>query len=282
MRALTVEEIKEKELELLLLFRQICEEQNLRFYLAGGTLLGAVRHRGFIPWDDDIDVCMARPDYERLRTLCHSRSLFPEHIRMCCFEDGSYDLPFMKLYDLRIRVSNDHYDDLVDPYLWIDILPVDGLPGDEHGVEAIYEEIGKTRRVLLAGLSKAGHGRTRLKRIAKQLLFRPYVKLRGVRHFSGKIARIAAKQPYESSPCCGIVTWGLYGPGERMEKAGFEKSESVFFEGQRFETMSCWDAYLRGIYGDYMQLPPVEKRVSHALHAVLAEESNDKTYGERQ
>lgn len=271
MRELTIAEIKEQELNLLLLFQRCCEEHGLRFYLAGGTLLGAVRHKGFIPWDDDVDVCMARPDYERFRELYRRQVLFPEHIQMCCFEDGTYELPFMKLYDKRVRVSNDHYDDLVDPYLWIDILPVDGLPENDAEVRSVYDEIGKIRRILLAGLSKNGHGKTRLKRIIKPLLIRPYVKFRGARHFSRQIAEIAGKYPYESSPYCGIVTWGLYGSGERMEKAEFEMSATVPFEGHRFETMSCWDAYLTGIYGDYMQLPPPEKQTSHELHAVLSE-----------
>ena len=273
MRKLTLEEIKERELELLLQFQAACEEHGLRFYLAGGTLLGAVRHEGFIPWDDDIDVCMPRPDYNRFRVLYRDGKVpFSEHVTMCCFEDGNYDLPFMKIYDTRIQVSNAHYDDLVDPFLWIDILPVDGLPDDEEEVRQIYEAVGKERRILLAGLSKTGHGKTWFKKLIKPLFFRPYVRLLGARHFSGKIASIAKNYPYESSSrYCGAITWGLYGAGERMEKSEFETSVPVSFEGHTFQAMSCIDSYLKGIYGDYMQLPPVEKRSTHELHAVLRE-----------
>ena len=268
MTELTQKEIREGELSLLFSLRDCCEQHGLRFYLSGGTLLGAVRHQGFIPWDDDIDCCMPRPDYEKLRQLNRTQALFPPYIRLICFEDGTYDKPFMKLCDTRISVSTGFISETSAPYLWIDIMPYDGLPEGEDAVREVYDRVAKLRRIMLAGLSRLGYGSNTFKKIIKPLVFRPVLKLVGVRNLSRRIADIALEHPYESSVNCGAVTWGLYGPGECLRKAEFETPVEVLFEGHPFPTFSCWDSYLRGLYGDYMQLPPVEKRVAHKMHAV--------------
>ena len=87
-----------------------------------------------------------------------------------------------------------------------------------------------------------------------------------------KLNDIGQRFPYEDSTYVGVVTWGLYGAGERMLKSEFEKAVEVEFEGHKFPAFSCWDSYLRGLYGDYMQLPPVEKRKTHDMEAYLLEE----------
>ena len=76
---------------------------------------------------------------------------------------------------------------------------------------------------------------------------------------------------YDTSKYVGIVTWGLYGVGERMLKSEFEKQIKVEFEGHEFPAFSCWDSYLRGLYKDYMQLPPLEKRQTHNIDAYIEE-----------
>ena len=260
--------IKQLELELLLAFNGICIENDLTFYISGGSLLGAVRHQGFIPWDDDIDVSMPRPDYERFRTLFKEKQLFPDYIKMACFEDGNFEQPYMKIFDSRVHVTNDHYLDSEVPYLWMDVMPVDGLPDDRQESEEIFKKIARIRRIMLAGVSKASFGNSMFKRIIKQLVFRPYVSMVGVRTLSQRIVDIAKANNYEDSNYCAAVTWGLYGIGERMQKSKFEEVTTVFFEGYAIPTMACYDTYLSGLYGDYMQLPPIEKRVSHEMHAV--------------
>ena len=271
MTELTQSEIRAGELSLLFILRDCCEQYGLRFYLCGGTLLGSVRHQGFIPWDDDIDVFMPRPDYEKLQQLNRTRTLFQPYIRLLCFEDGTYDKPFMKLCNTRISVSTGFISETSAPWLWIDILPVDGLPEEKEAVREVYRRTMAVRRIMLAGLSRLGYGSNAFKKLIKPLIFRPYLRMVGVRRLSEKLADIAKENPYETSPNCGCVTWGLYGEGECMRKADFEVPAEVHFEGHTFPTFSCWDGYLRGLYGDYMQLPPVEKRVAHKMHAVWTE-----------
>lgn len=87
-----------------------------------------------------------------------------------------------------------------------------------------------------------------------------------------KLITMGKLYPYESSDYVGIVTWGLYGAGERMLKSEFERETEVEFEGYKFPAFSCWDSYLHGLYGDYMKLPPIEKRLTHDMEAYLLEE----------
>ena len=120
MRQLTPKEIKVKELELLLKFAAYCDKNNLRYVLAGGTLLGAVRHKGFIPWDDDIDVMMPRSDYERFFSICKKDFSCTE------LSMGNTCFPFGKILDDSVLIIDQYSNE--NRCLWIDIFPIDGLP----------------------------------------------------------------------------------------------------------------------------------------------------------
>ena len=265
MKQLDKREIQCKELEILIFVDRFCKENGLRYYLAGGTLLGAVRHKGFIPWDDDIDICMPRPDYERLMEIfpktgdwmLKSRSL------------QNWTAPFAKVLDMTTDVESVFSE--AEKHLWIDIFPVDGLPADIGEVEKIYKKCDFYRCLYGIGNARLGEGKTIFRKYAKFLL-KPMVVLYGLENFSRKIEEIAMRHPYETSEYVGAVTWGLYGAGERMKKSEFEKATTVEFEGHIFPAMSCWDSYLTGIYGDYMTPPPPEKRQTHDMVVYVREE----------
>lgn len=125
---LTEDELKQGLLEILCEFDSVCRKLGLRYSLYAGTLLGAVRHQGFIPWDDDIDVMMPRPDYERLLT---SEEAFSSPFELAFSGKGGYMYPFAKLFDLRIRAQEQSLEGIYSENLWIDIFPVDGLASKE-------------------------------------------------------------------------------------------------------------------------------------------------------
>ena len=258
MKQLDKNKIQQKELQILKCVGRFCEKNHLKYYLAGGTLLGAIRHKGFIPWDDDIDICMPRPDYERfIRSFNSTNNLMIKSSSL-----GNWNAPFAKVLDLSTKVESQFSEDEV--HLWIDIFPVDGLPSDITEVKNIYEKCSKYRQLYCTGNARLGEGKTVLRKYAKYIL-KPLICAYGVKRLSEKIETIARSHSYDDSKYVGIVTWGLYGVGERMLKTEFEKGVSVEFEGHQFPAMSCWDGYLSGIYGDYMQLPPVEKRKTHDI-----------------
>jgi len=261
------EEIKKKELNILLSFQEFCVKYDLRFYLSGGTLLGAIRHHGFIPWDDDIDVCMPRRDYERLIEIYLNDN---QHYHLRTTRLGNFTAPFSKLVDMGTWIDSQFTSDDMNRHLWIDIFPVDGLPESLYEVDKIYKQCDFYRRIFLLSDAKLGEGKSSFHKYSKYIL-KPLSILYGKKRCIKKIEQIAQKYPYEQCKYVGAITWGLYGEGERMLKSEFEKRVMVEFEGYKFPTFSCWDSYLHGLYGDYMQLPPVEKRQTHDMKVYVKE-----------
>ena len=265
-RKLERREIQTRELAILLQVSDFCESCGMRYYLAGGTLLGAVRHHGFIPWDDDIDICMPRPDYERfVKTFRMDSGNFIVASDLL----GNWSAPFAKVLDTETEVESQFHED--EKHLWVDIFPVDGLPQDIESVRMIYRKVSFLRRVYGLGHARLGEGRKVVYKYLKYIL-KPLVRMYGVEKLSRKIEAIAQRYPYETADYVGAVTWGLYGVGERMLKSEYEKAVPVTFEGYEFPAMSCWDSYLTGIYGDYMTPPPPEKRQTHDMVVYVREE----------
>lgn len=266
MHKIESKEYKSKILNMLILFAHYCDQYNLKYSLSGGTLLGAIRHKGFIPWDDDIDVCMPRTDYERFihadHTVFHKQKL---EVKSGTMTSGFY-YPFCKIVDLKSRVISAN--NTQDNQLWIDIFPVDGLPDDIEETVDIYIKISKIRKILmkthmpLIKVSASGRKIPKISRIYKRTLARIY----GAPRCMKKIETIAALHPYDECNYVGAVTWGLYGVGEKMEKAEFEKFINIEFEGNIFKAFSCWNFYLTGLYGNYMELPPERDRHNHKLN----------------
>lgn len=274
MKELTLREFQLALLEILIEFDKVCRKNGLKYSLAGGTLLGAVRHKGFIPWDDDIDVMMPRPDYEAFVRL--AEKAFTGHIAVSPDRGKDCLFPFLKLCDKNVRISVPVYGET--EYLWIDIFPVDGLPDDREEAGKILAESVSYRKYLFYGkLSRKdfsafmrNYTGSHSKLAAR--LIRCYVRIFcPKRRTLAKISALAARNPYETSPCCGVVTWGCYGAGEAYDKAGWENMTEVEFEGRKFPSIGCWQEYLSGIYGDYMRLPPEEKRHIHNIAAVRAD-----------
>lgn len=260
---LTLDEIKTEEFTILKAFANYCDQKNLSYSLCGGTLLGAVRHKGFIPWDDDIDVVMPRPDYDR---LC---SLTDDFLQQTGFSLLGYcgvdplDSPLLKAANTSIRVeaSKEYY----PSNLWVDVIPVDGLPDGD--LTTFYNKANALRTRLYLVSSSPNTGSSSFRKCFKKV-FGPIARIPFIkRSFSRALNNFAKRVPYGSTSRVGGVSWGMYGPGEAMPLDGFQKKVMLEFEGERFPCPSCWDEYLTGIYGDYMQLPPEEKRQVHGLKA---------------
>lgn len=269
MRKLSGTEIKKIEFELLKVFCKLCEANNIYYVLCGGTLLGAIRHKGFIPWDDDIDVLVPRPDYERLLKVDElDLSMLPPHIRLVSWKNGEFDYPYIKLVDTRTRVEIPYFNDEVkSSHLWIDVFTIDGNPEDEKKLKKLYKRSIFYRQLLRLKTARAGEGKTKFRKLVKPLLIL-MVSGFSIEKLCKKIDDIAKTYDFDECEYIGGVLWG-YGPQERVHKAGFMKPVQVEFEGEMFNAPSNYDEYLTGLYKDYMQLPPEDKRVTHDMDAFM-------------
>lgn len=258
---ISLEDLKQIELNLLITFADFCDKNNFRYYLCGGTLLGAIRHKGFIPWDDDIDILMPRPDYNRL--LNQKSKNISEYIKLVDWKTGGTRYPFIKVVDTRTKIKEKYVDSATN--VWIDVFPIDGNPASDIKNRFLYRKVLFIRKLLLISVARLGEGTTFRRKIVKGLVS-PFAKLIGSSKLCDIINAQAQAYNFEKCSMIGGVLWG-YGPQERLNKNAFLSPISVQFENHFFNAPSNYHEYLTNLYGDYMKLPPLEKRVTHAFDA---------------
>ncbi len=263
---LETKDVKKRLLNILLALQKFCNDHDLQFYLSAGTLLGAIRHQGFIPWDDDIDVCMSRPDYDTLLKLAQKSKNFGGHYKIECFFLGNSNYPFIKVIDTNTKIDPTYMEEGSTGSLFVDVFPVDALPDNISKIKSIYRKAEIYRRILMLNSAKIGTGKSKLRTLIKPFLV-PFAKLIGVKRCNQKLDQLSRTYNFAAGQKVGSIMWGLYGPGEVMPKQGFDQSITVTFEGHSFQTMACWKEYLINMYGDYMKLPPKESRRIHLLTA---------------
>ena len=264
-RCLTPDEVKCEELRILKAFDAFCRSRDLSYSLAGGTLLGAVRHKGFIPWDDDIDVAMGRPYYDKLLEL--QRDFEAESgFKVVPFRGTKISTtPYIKIINPLIWVQADI--EMFVENLWIDVFPIDALPVSEIDLRWLYARASLRRKLIIISGVKPESGSTPLKRLVKRAI-KKVLSIPGViERQSLRLNSLARDLPYGSTPYVGGIAWGLYGAGERVSLEGFDSCIPLSFEGYDFSCMSCWDDYLTGLYGEYMRLPSEDMRKSHDVVA---------------
>lgn len=261
MKTISLREEQLIELNILAEFAKFCDENGLRYFLDSGTLIGAVRHQGFIPWDDDIDVCFLRADYTRFVELMKKReNRLTEHIKLETEADSLY--PYLKLVDTRTLLVEYPDTNPLETGIYIDIFPKDGVMSREGTEE---KRAKKVKQYLLYDwianftaprLMRKGGLKNRLAVAAIKLLIPHPDK------YKQKAIALAQKYngedfPYVSSLVCS-------GMGGCAPVECFADRVEVPFEGHTFWAPAGYDPYLRALYsGDYMVPPPPEKRVAH-------------------
>lgn len=254
-------ELKSVLAEMFAWFHQFCADHQLRYYMLGGTMLGAVRHGGFIPWDDDIDVGMPREDFRRLEALLGEN---PHDLYALETPDSGgpdFFYPYGKLYDTRTTlVENTRVP--IRRGVYLDIFPLDGAGDTREEGLAHFQPIKRRLELLLAMTTGIRQGRKFHKNAAIMLVRCIPRWLVDPKKLLADVQRRCAQKDFDR--CRWISNFaGAYWEREMMPREVFGEPTEYVFENMRAYGVADYETYLRTLYGDWRQLPPVEKRKSH-------------------
>lgn len=242
-------------LRILKEFDRVCCEHGLRYYIVDGTMLGAVRHGGFIPWDDDIDVGMPRRDYETL--VKHASEWLPEPYELVCDRtDDRFILPFAKIQDAGTTLIQDAYYKYVGG-VSIDVFPLDGMVGDVNKQKRFWRRTKMLRLKALYYTFREPFKRGFRIDSIPVWIYQRFVKIPDAQRW---LRRHQSQYPYEGSAL--VINHDDWSRGI-MPREYYGEPVPIVFEGETFMGVAMPREYLTQLYGDYMQLPPEDNRITH-------------------
>ena len=272
MEMVDLDRLRAIEFDIFKEFISICQRLGLRYYIIGGTLLGAVRHKGFIPWDDDIDIGMLRCDYEVF--LKEAPELLPDNLFLQVHEsDSAYTNGYAKIRNSNTAFIQRYYETVKMHHgIFIDIFPLDDYSMEDHR-KFQFQKFALNERILMDVVPTGD-------RPLKGKLVRPYAKLRyptieAAYATREKLFHSKTQQPYIANHC------GAWGEKEIIPAEWYAEGTILEFEGLQVMAPKEYDKWLTQVYGDYMQLPPEEKRVTHHDTVVIDTENSYLNYMNR-
>lgn len=252
--------LQAKLLDELRWFDGFCREHNLRYYAIGGTILGAMRHEGFIPWDDDIDLGMPRADYEKLKA--YEGVVFGHYtIETYSSEKKDYCYPASKVFDTNTTLV-EHKRTNVARGVFIDIFPLDGVGDDLKKATQNYRKIARLYQYFLTVVAAVRKGRSFKKNLAVILCHCIPSFIQNQRDIRIKLNKLCSEFDFDKSRYGGNLL-GAYFDREIIPLELFGTPQEYQFEDFRIFGPQYADEYLKRIYKDWRKLPPKEKQVSH-------------------
>lgn len=260
-------ELQSKLLGILIWFDSVCQEHKLKYFLLGGTMLGAARHQGFIPWDDDIDVGMPREDYNKLSDVLsnHLDSRYVLETPESSEKDFFY--PFSKVYDTSTTLV-ENTRNRIKRGIYIDVFPIDGIGNTLEESRKNYKKISKLHHFLLTRVTGIRKGRSFLKNAAVVLIGCIPNCLINNKKILKKLNEACGERSYGDSVYVGNLV-GAWQEKEILPKEILGEPTTILFEGVEVFGVKHPDEYLTCLYGDWRKLPPAEKQVSHHDFLVL-------------
>lgn len=260
------------ELDIMALFRRICEKHHLRYFMVGGTMLGAIRHRGFIPWDDDMDVGMPRPDYEKFIQIVPAE--LPEGYDFLNYKlQADYNRYFSRLVDTRVSVYNASNSKTIIEHAWLDIFPLDGMPAGKLRQKMHFWHVTAWRFLYrascfseLANLNRPG--RPKYLQLIIRFLSATHL---GENLDTHKMMRAMEKRllryDYDKSDYY-VSMVGAYMMREIVDKKLLGSLPEYPFETLMLRGAEDYDGFLRHFYGDYMTPPKDADKDKHNIEKI--------------
>lgn len=260
-------ELQQKELELFKAFVRVCEKHNLRYFLVGGSALGAIRHKGFIPWDDDIDVGMPREDYDKFMELQYEYEGTPYFIQNYK-SDPCYVYNYGKLRDSSTTfIEYTYKNHRINHGVWVDIFPIDGFsrkykPREKYKNRLLFKIWFQVYFSYFGALRRKVRKETWFKDILLNIVAGLFYIFDIAHYRNKKVDRFVRKVPLDESVQAGNY-FGFNMKREAMDSNLFKEFIKVPFEDTEAVVLKDYDTYLRNLYGEYMTPPPPEKQIGH-------------------
>ena len=262
---LDINEIHNVILQNLSKIIEICDQLNLNYYLAFGSLIGAIRNNGFIPWDDDCDIIMIRSDYEKFKKYCIQNEDVIYPYKLLCRENTeNYPYNIVRFNDMRYKAVYENTQKY-DSGIFVDIYPFDTI-GDLNvqQLRALDRKRAYLQQMILWSTDdhyeKSKHNKW-YRSLIKGVL-RGYSKIRGQKYFMDKMEALKDQYYNEHGSNVAEIVWDFQ--TVVCKKEWFDEPQLHQFENLMVKIPSNYDSFLRAYYGDYMKLPPVEER--HPTH----------------
>lgn len=254
-------ELQNKLLDILVWFDAVCQENKLNYYLVGGTMLGAMRHQGFIPWDDDIDVGMPREDYKKLASILSTKKDGKYVLETPETDAKEYYYPCSKIYDTTTTLI-ENTKAKIKRGIYIDVFPLDGIGDSQEEGKENYKKIHRLHYFLLSRVTGIRKGRSFFKNAAVIMMKIIPEFLINNKRILKMLTTACQQRSFEKSSFVGNLV-GAWQAKEIMPKVVFGTPTKVLFENVEVFGVECPDEYLTYLYGDWRKLPPPEKQVSH-------------------
>lgn len=254
------------ELAMLKEVVRICEKYGLTYYLSAGTFLGAVRHHGFIPWDDDADVRMPRPDYEKLLKVLPDELSDPYIIKHFLY-DSSVHRYYLRINDPRVKLNRTHSKTGELSNAWLDVFPLDGMPKNKiHNklrqfrllYRRMWLQISVFDEIVTLNKKRKWHEELIIK-IVKHTPIQHLVKYDKMWKKLDKAMKACSAEDSEYY----VNFMGMYKFRDMIPRKVYGKGAMYRFEDRDFNAPEDYDTFLKTLYGDYMKLPPLDKRNKH-------------------
>lgn len=266
MREILLDELKKTQIEILDVVDTFCRENNINYWLDSGTLLGAIRHGGYIPWDDDIDIGMLRKDYDFFLKKFNEKN---ERYKVYSIENNkNFPYPFGKVLDTH-TILYEPNEQGVKLSVNIDVFIYDNAPNDDKIINKMYKKRDFYNKIYhfllyktkLYNVDKLNPVKNTIKKICSKI---------SPCFFCRKIVKNSKKYMYKETDWVGNF---LCVTKIKAPKEIFDEYVEVNFEGKNYKAPIGWDRWLTCFYQNYMELPPIDKRVSHHLFKAYIDEN---------